>query len=160
MKRYFLLPFLMLLLFGCRKECPDDVDYRQLYVGSFDFMCRKSTMVMCYDTNIDCVNGWKEQWVYTNYLESYVDLYSSNRVKIQFGDAIIGINVDTDDSIKQTIFPILLDNGDINLPEYPIGGHNHFIGKYIGYDTIEINLQYGYSAGGYDKYKVIGTRMH
>ncbi len=113
---------------------------------------------MCYDTVFPCINGWKEINIDTTLLISVVDKQDTNRIKIQFGNSIIGVD-DRGDTISQTLYPILSLKGDLTLPEYPIGGHNNFTGFYKGHDTIKIHLQFGYGIGGFDKYKILGIRF-
>lgn len=158
MIRYILLAVILFLTVGCGKEnTPGESDYRTPYTGLFGFTMVKSTMVMCYDTTFPCNEGWKEIAIDTNFIISFVQIFDTNRVKIHFGDSIIGID-DRGDTVSQTFFPILSPNGDFALPEYPIGGHNYFTGFFKGYDTIEMVLQFGYGIGGYDKYKIVGIR--
>ncbi len=153
-----MLSVIILFAICCDKENnTKDEDYRTPYTGLFDFTTVKSTIVMCYDTAFPCIDGWKEINIDTNHIISEVEEYDTNRVKIQFGDSIIGLD-DRRDTVYQTIFPILSINGNLTLPEYPVGGHNKFTGFYKSYDTIEINLQFGYGIGGYNKYKIVGIR--
>lgn len=146
------------LLFSCKKEnIQEEDDYRKPYTGLFSFSTIKSTMVMCYDTLPPCINGWEEINFDTINFSSNVTLIDSNRIRILFGDDIIGID-DGGDTLSQELLPILLLNDSLSLPEYPIGGHNNFIGFYSNYDTIKIYLQFGFGNGGYDKYEVLGIR--
>jgi hypothetical protein len=158
MKRSVFYSIIVLLAISCEKDtAPTEEDYRTPYTGLFTFTTVKSTMVMCYDTVFPCVDGWKEIDIDTNIIISAVEKNETDRIKIKFGDSIIGID-DKGNTIRQTIYPKLLSNGALVLPEYPVGGHNRFTGLYKGYDTIEINLQFGYGMGGYDKYKILGIR--
>ena len=158
MKRSIFLSVVFLFAISCEKENPQtEKDYRTPYTGVFKFTSANSTMVMCYDTVFPCIDGWKEINMDTNNIVSDVEKYDTNRIKIQFGDSIIGVD-DRGDTVYQTIYPILSINGDLSLPEYPIGGHNYFTGFFKGHDTVEINIQFGYGIGGYDKYKIIGIR--
>ena len=151
---------------GCKKES----DYRDSYTGKFHFTTLHSTITMCYhDTTVSdgCVNGWKVLCTDTVHYWSNVVKEGIERIKIQFGDGIIGVFTTVNfgdgtikhDTIKQTIYPILLANGEFVLPEYPPGGHNRFEGSYLGKDTINIIIQVGGLIGGYDKYEIVGVRM-
>lgn len=160
MRRSILFSIIILFAISCEKEStPKEEDYRTPYTGLFKYTTVKSTMVMCYDTAFPCNDGWKEINIDTNLIISEVEENDTNRVKIQFGDSIIGLD-DRGDTVYQTIYPILSINGNLSLPEYPIGGHNNFTGFYKSYDTIEINLQFGYGMGGYDKYEIFGIRKN
>lgn len=152
MKKLSIAFLLMAFLLGCKKS-----DWRDPYTGSFDFTCVKSTLV-------STENGWEERWIDTSYLTSKVvlDKDNSDRIKIQFGEGTIGVNLDSNnkDSLYMTVNPILKKNGELEFPsaEYPQGGHNHIEGKYVTTDTIKMDINYGYQVGGYDKYHVIGIR--
>ncbi len=158
MKRSILLVVLSLYTFGCEKgNVPHEEDFRTPYAGLFKLTTVKSTMVMCYDTLFPCIDGWKPINIDTNHVINEVEKYDTNRMKIEFGNSIIGVD-DKGDTISKTIYPIISSNGDLSLPEFPYGGHNSFSGFYKGHDTIEINLQFGYGIGGYDTYKIVGIR--
>ncbi len=146
------LPFL-----GCEKKDNNEEDYRNSYIGIFNFMTIKRTIVMCYDSSSECIDGLRVLSCDTTQYSSSISKNGTERIKIQFGVGIIGVD-DNDSTITQTIFPIISKIGDLTLPEYPRGGHNKFEGSYIGYDTIKINLQFGYQIGGYDEYEIIGIR--
>jgi len=155
-KRVIFLFIAALCIYGCDKE---KEDYRTPYTGVFKFTTVSSTVVMSYDKISSCTVGWEEVNVDTTYITTEVEKVDINRLKIQFGNALIGIS-DVGDTITQTICPILSSNGDLTLPEYPVGGHNRFIGSFKGYDTIVIEIQYGCWVGGYDKYKIIGVKTN
>jgi hypothetical protein len=159
MRNILIILLITFILFSCNKENIQEVndDYRKPYTGLFSFLTIKSTMVMCYDTLPPCFDGWKEINFDTINFSSYVTLIDSNKLKILFGDSIIGID-DNGDTLSQTLLPILLLNDSLSLPEYPIGGHNKFIGFYSDYDTVRLYLQFGYGVGGYDKYNILGVR--
>ena len=158
MKKHVYILILIFIAFSCEIENSKEYeDYREPYTGLFMFTTVKSTRVMCYDTVLPCIDGWKEINIDINTIIREVEKNDTNRIKIQFGDSIIGVD-DRGDTMNQTIYPILSSNGDLTLPEYPIGGHNNFSGFYKGYDTIELNLQFGYGIGGYNKYKITGIR--
>ncbi len=159
MRNIIIILLITFILFSCKKENIQDIkdDYRKPYTGLFSFSTVKSTMVMCYDTLPPCIDGWIEINIDTINFLSNVTLIDSNKLKIQFGDSIIGID-DNGDTLPQTLLPILLLNDSLSLLEYPIGGHNKFIGFYSNYDTISIYLQFGYGVGGYDKYNISGIR--
>ncbi len=150
MKKVCFAILLVASLSGCKKS-----DWREPYTGSFDFMCRKSTMV-------STENGWEERWIDTSYLTSNVVKENTDRVKIQFGTGTIGVNLESGDSLTMTVKPIIKESGELEFPsaEYPQGGHNHIDGKYVTTDTIKLNIKYGYQNGGYDKYYVVGIRSH
>ena len=150
MKKVCFAILLVASLAGCKKS-----DWREPYTGSFDFMCRKSTMV-------STENGWEERWVDTSYLTSNVMKENTDRIKIQFGTGTIGVNLESGDSLTMTVKPIIKESGELEFPsaEYPQGGHNHIDGKYVTTDTIKLNIKYGYQNGGYDKYYVVGIRSH
>lgn len=157
MKKIIFIFLLTLPFLGCKKKDNNKEDYRNSYIGTFNFMTIKRTIVMCYDSSSDCIDGWKEINKDTNNIISDIEKHNTNRIKIQFGDSIIGVN-DKGDTIYQTIYPILSINGVLSLPEYPIGGHNNFTGFFKEHDTVEISIQFGYGIGGYDKYEIIGLR--
>lgn len=150
MKKLSVAILLLAFLVGCKKS-----DWRDPYTGSFDFMCVKSTMV-------STANGWEERWIDTSYLTTSVVKVNPDRIKIQFGLGTIGVNLESDDTLTMTVEPILKESGKLEFPsaEYPQGGHNHIDGEYITTDTIKLNIHYGYLIGGYDKYAIIGKRVH
>ena len=109
---------------------------------------------------VSATHGWVEYLIDTSYLTSSVVKVNSDRIKIQFGEGIIGVNLEANDTLTMTVEPILKENGELEFPwaEYPIGGHNHIDGKFVTADTIKLNIKYGYLIGGYDKYQVVGVR--
>jgi hypothetical protein len=97
----------------------------------------------------------------TTYLTSDVVMANFDRLRIQFGNGNIGINVDNGNAPISMIFnPIIKENGALEFPypEYPSGGFNSFMGNYIGTDTIVISIKYGYLMGSYNKYQIVGVR--
>lgn len=157
MKKIIFVFLLILPFLGCEKKDNNEADYRNPYIGIFNFTTIKRTIVMCNDSSPECIDGWRILNCDTTQYISSISKNDTERIKIQFGDDIIGVD-DNDSIINQTIFPIISKIGDLTLPEYPKGGHNKFEGSYIGYDTIKINLQFGYQIGGYDEYEIIGIR--
>lgn len=153
MKTKLFLLLILVAFIACEKE----EDYRKPYTGLFNYTTIKRTVVMCYDNSPECIDGWKTLSSDTIYYSSSVKEYDIDKLKIKFGDGIIGI-ADKDSTITQTIYPIISSEGVLTLSDYPIGGHNKFDGKFFGYDTIKINLQFGYQIGGYDGYEIIGIR--
>lgn len=150
MKRFLFAMLLMAFLAGCKES-----DWRDPYTGTFNFTCRKSTMVT------DDVK-WNEISIDTTYFTSDVVLESSDRIKIQFGTGTIGVDLDSgNDSLYMTVKPIIKKNGELEFPsaEYPQGCHNHIEGKYLTTDTIRLDISYGYLIGGYDKYQIVGVRV-
>ncbi|MBR6930393.1 MAG: hypothetical protein IKH61_09255 [Bacteroidales bacterium] len=110
---------------------------------------------------LDCIDGWKEMDVDTTYLTSDVVMANFDRLRIQFGNGNIGINVDNGNApISMIVNPIIKENGALEFPypEYPSGGFNSFTGNYIGTDTIVISIKYGYLMGSYNKYQIVGVR--
>ena len=152
--------FCFILLSSFMVSCKE-ADWREPYTGTFDFMCRASTMTMSYDSLPDFIGGWKEMYIDTSYLTSDVVMANSDRIRIQFGDGNIGTNVDNGNApISMIVNPIIKENGELEFPypEYPSGGFNSFTGNYIGTDTIVISIKYGYLMGSYNKYHIIGVR--
>lgn len=151
--RYILSLALLMVLLSCCKKTEED--WRMPYTGVFDFMCAHSEIVLTGE-------GWEERLIDTSSLRSMVETYGNNRMKIKFGEGVIGVNFDHNilDTVKMIVTPILAGNGVLNFPweEYPSGGLNKFEGNYSGMDTIYIYIQYGYGLGGYEKYKVLGIR--
>lgn len=147
---------MILLLLSCEKT-PIEEDYRDNYTGIFYFTTIGQGISMCYDSSTTCINGWEIVNSDTTFINSEVELVDSNRLKILFGDGIIGKD-DKGNIIDQTINPILFADGELSLPEYPIGGHNMFLGNYFGFDTICMTLQFGYGIGSYLKFEVTGIR--
>ena len=97
----------------------------------------------------------------TTYLTSDVVMANFDRLRIQFGNGNIGINVDNGNApISMIVNPIIKENGELEGPyaEYPSGGLNSFTGNYIGTDTIVISIKYGYLMGSYNKYQIVGVR--
>lgn len=160
MKKLCYLIVLAALLIGCKKT-----DWREPYTGTFNFMCRQSIMTICYDTTAPEYHngGWIETHIDTTYLKSDVVALDSDKVKIQFGEGIIGTHPDIQNTtLTKTVCPILKNNGELEFPspEYPSGSHNRFEGRYVGTDTIMMNITYSVLNGSYKKYQVLGTRTH
>jgi hypothetical protein len=147
---------MILLSSSCNKE-PIEEDYRVNYTGYFNFITIEQGISMCYDSSSACIDGWEIVNTDTSYITTEVVLADTNRLKIKFGEGIIGEN-DNDSLIAQTINPILMADGELSLPEYPIGGHNKFSGNYFGFDTIRMDFQFGFGIGSYKKFEVIGVR--
>ena len=155
MKWYYLLFVIVFLKRKKKDNNQADEDYRKPYTGVFNFTTIKSTVCMCYDTIPPCINGWKEYDFDTTYYSSNVSIIDSNRLVIQIGDGIIGVD-DRGNDVSKTFYSILL-NDSLSLPEYPLGA-GYFKGHYIGYDTIILDIQFGYGIGGYHKYEILGIR--
>ena len=148
------------LLVGCKKN-----DWREPFTGTFDFMCRQSTMTMCTDTTAPEYHngGWMEINVDTTHFKSDVVALDTDKVKIQFGEGNIGPHPDIQNtSLSKTVCPIIDKTGELSFPspDYPSGGHNKYTGKYVGTDTIKIDITYGVLIGSYRKYQIVGTRTH
>lgn len=159
MRRYILLLVSIFVIPGCEPETINE-DYRTPYTGVFKFRSVSSSILMCYDSTSACVDGWKEINIDTIVVIDKVEPYESNRINIPFTDSMVGVVLggSIQEPIDQNIYPILSTDGQLTLPGYPIGGFNYFTGEYKGHDTIEINIQFGYGMGGYDKYEIVGIR--
>ncbi|MBN1927651.1 MAG: hypothetical protein JW798_17585 [Prolixibacteraceae bacterium] len=151
--RYLIL--ILLFCIGCPDE-PIEYDYREPYLGEFNFTTTRKAIGMCYNNSDTCIDGWTYRIMYIKNLTSCIEPLDSNRLTIKFGDDIIGID-DHRDTVSQTITPILLPEGVLSLPEYPPGA-GYFTGNYVGYDTILLDIQFGYGIGGYTRYEVTGIR--
>lgn len=146
---------IVLLLSGCKKE-PRDEDYRKPYTGFYKFTTVRKGISMCYEPSSTCVDGWEVVNSDTSLITSEIEKFDTNRLKIQFGEGIIGKD-DKDSVWEQTVYPILLSNGELSLPEYPIGA-GYFKGYFNGNDTLILDIQFGYGIGSYTKYEVMGIR--
>ncbi len=151
------LYYIVIVLFflGCKKE-PIKEDYREPYTGLFNFTTIEKGISMCYDSSATCIDGWETVIIATSFISSSVESIDTNRIGIKFGNGIIGTD-DKDSVMEQTIYPILLPDGELSLPEYPIGA-GYFKGYYIGFDTLILDIRFGYGIGAYKKFEVLGVR--
>ncbi len=95
---------LTVVLLGCKKPM-EETDWRTPYTGTFDFTCYWTEMVLTS-------NGMEERIIDTGYLCSTVETLDTNRMKIRFGEGVIGINYDPydvnyKDTLKMTVTPII-----------------------------------------------------
>ena len=147
------LILVILLLYSCENEV---VDSRIPFTGEFNFTTISNNRTMCYDSSSLCVNGWKNFNFDTTHITTNIELYSKNKLKIHFGNNVLGHR--NDSTYNEIFYPEILPDGTLNFPEYPIGGHNRFEGKFIGYDTLKMNFHLGFLIGGYNVYGVTGIR--
>lgn len=143
----------LLMLYCCEREVDD---HRNPFLGEFNFTTISNTKSQCYASSENCVNGWMSYNFDTVCIKTCIELNGGNELKIQFGNGVLG---QYNDSVyTQIIYPELLPDGNLYLPDYPQGGHNSFDGRFVGYDTLLINFQFGFLIGGYEEYRVIGIR--
>ena len=143
----------LLLAYCCESEMSD---IRNPYTGEFNFTTISNIKSMCYDTSLTCVNGWTRYNFDTMHITTYIELFSENKLKIHFGDGVLGHG--NGSTYNQIFFPELLPDGNLYFPDYPRGGHNCIEGSFLGYDTLKINFHFGFLNGGYDEYWVTGIR--
>ena len=150
------LSLLMILFFlSCdKKSDSEDIiknqDYRDLYIGAYNFKTIYSITSMCYgDDTTPCVDGWKNWGFDTLYFKSTINKLDSNMLYIQFMEKELdGYN----DSI------ILTSEGKILSQTFPNWGHNSFAGRFIGKDSVWLKLNMSGGIGGYETYETIGVK--
>ncbi|MBN1927652.1 MAG: hypothetical protein JW798_17590, partial [Prolixibacteraceae bacterium] len=135
---------------------PIEYDYREPYLGEFNFRTIQSTYRMCYDSLAPCVNGWGVFACDTSYFTSIVEISDTNKLKIQIGEGFFSEN--SNDSISKTFYPILLQNGELSFPYFPTIASKELSGYYIEYDSVIISIKLRYGMGGYNIYDVLGIR--
>ena len=149
--RYLLIT--LVLIVGCNKDQPD---FRQPYTGTFEFTRMRNVIEMCYEPSKSCIDGWTIFRSDTTNFTSQVQLYKGDRLSIQFSEGKLGIF--NDSIIQETIYPIVSEDGILAYPELMNSCGRTFTGKYVGYDEITVNFQYGCGVGIYFEYFVRGVR--
>ena len=125
-------------------------DYRDPFIGTFNFKTIYSHTSMCQDSMSDCINHWRT-W---NFDTSY---YLSKIEKVDTNLLLMKLTENTIDGYNDTI--VLSPAGEITCPTFPIGGYFSFTGKYLSIDSIELNIVVGGFIGGYDSYIINGLRI-
>jgi hypothetical protein len=145
-----IITFLIIaFILSCEKN-NEKIDYRDPFIGTFNFKTAYSITSMCQDSMLDCINHWRT-WNFdtSNYL-SKIEKVDTNRL-------LMKLTENTIDGYNDTI--VLSLNGEITCPTFPIGGHFSFNGKYLSIDSIELNIIVGGLIGGYQSYKINGFRI-
>lgn len=143
----------MSVFFACNNNQPD---FREPYIGTFEFKRIRSVIEMCSDSSETCVDGWAVYFRDTTYLISEVELYQDDQLKIQFGEGQLGTF--NDSIINETFYPRISSEGELTFEELMNICGRFFNGRFNSYDEIEMNFQYSCGIGIYFDYNVTGLR--
>lgn len=137
------------LIISCERN-DEIIDFRDPYIGTFNFKTIYSITSMCQDSLSDCINHWRTWNFDTSYYLGKIEKIDTNRL-------LMKLTENTIDGYNDTV--ILSHNGEISCPTFPVGGHFSFNGKYLSIDSVELNIIVGGLMGGYDSYKIYGSRI-
>lgn len=148
MKNYILF-LIIVIISGCKGN-DEKFDYRDQYLGTFNFKTVSSATSMCQDSMSDCINHWRTWNFNTSQYLSKIEKIETNRLLMKLTENTISGYTDTLE---------IAPNGELSCSNFPKGGHYSFNGKYIGIDSINLNINIGGFNGGFQSYKINGYRI-
>ncbi|MDL2241271.1 hypothetical protein LJC69_06560, partial [Bacteroidales bacterium OttesenSCG-928-K22] len=127
-----------------RVKLIEEKDYRDPYLGLFNFTTIKSvivTMDSIYVLNCD-----------TTIYKGNVLKKDAEKIEIKFQENSIGF--DQDNNPINPIFPYINENGRL-IFGYPYESNYKFGGYYSEFDTLIINIEERVGMGGYNYYEIV-----
>ncbi len=151
--------FIVSFLINCSNE--NDIDYRDIYTGKFDFTIYRTSWSLNPDGNGDNLTTTRHD---TSEHSGLIRKYES----VDDGDCNYFHDLDDDNENENPQEKITIEFGDCNIItstlkengelEYKSGYHYSHQGGFVHIDTIEFSIGGLGGLGGGSSYKIVGIR--